>query len=65
VTTIEILGATDSPQPTPPLSPRVAILTIAGLVLGGALLAVLAGPEPVSPAPTHSPDGLAIVPEAE
>jgi len=65
VTTIEILGASDPPEAAPPLNARIAVMVVAILVIGGGILAALAGAEPVtvpndadpSPSATESPVG--------
>jgi len=48
VTTIEILGASDPPDPAPPLNARIAVMAVAILVVGAGILAALAGAEPVT-----------------
>lgn len=46
VTTIQLLDVADPPSSPPPLNPRIAVLVVAILVIGGGILAALAGPEP-------------------
>lgn len=65
VTTIQLVDVADPPNPPPPLDARVAVLVIAILVIGGGILAALAGPEtPVVPDDTE-PAPIAEVPAVE
>jgi hypothetical protein len=45
--TIELIGVSAPPDPPSPLNPRIAALVISILVIGGGILAALAGPESV------------------
>jgi hypothetical protein len=45
--TIQLIGVSAPPDPPSPLNARIAALVLAILVIGGGILAALAGPESV------------------